>query len=271
MGNLVICKEKQEDEDDLDSKRKTSADESLIKLQKNDDTEQDIELEKKFHKKDQEEEDHSENQDSKDWVSEEEGSFAVNRMPIISGGEFVGSSSPLISESAPNSPASTQCGDDSENERAYRSWKKPIMILWNEIAAHKFASIFLRPITDDQAPGYHSVVYRPMDLQKVKRNIESGVIRTTAEFQRDVMLMFLNAKMYNTCDHNVYQMAEQMMRDGVSTIEEFLNTQMLARAEETPQKSLRRETRESSAKRSDEDFKRKRETLEDKSLKKRRL
>ncbi|KAK8736783.1 hypothetical protein OTU49_004644, partial [Cherax quadricarinatus] len=57
MGNLVICKEKQEDEDDLDSKRKTSADESLIKLQKNDDTEQDIELEKKFHKKDQEEED----------------------------------------------------------------------------------------------------------------------------------------------------------------------------------------------------------------------
>ena len=50
--------------------------------------------------------------------------------------------------------------DDSENERAYRSWKKPIMILWNDIAAHKFASLFLRPITDDQAPGYHSIVYR---------------------------------------------------------------------------------------------------------------
>lgn len=34
------------------------------------------------------------------------------------------------------------------------------MILWNDIAAHKFASLFLRPITDDQAPGYHSIVYR---------------------------------------------------------------------------------------------------------------
>lgn len=50
--------------------------------------------------------------------------------------------------------------DDSESEKAYRSWKKPIMILWNEIAAHKYASLFLRPITDEKAPGYHSVVYR---------------------------------------------------------------------------------------------------------------
>ena len=47
-----------------------------------------------------------------------------------------------------------------DNERSYKSWKNPIMILWNEIAVHRFASIFLRPITDEQAPGYHSVVYR---------------------------------------------------------------------------------------------------------------
>lgn len=58
-----------------------------------------------------------------------------------------------------------------------------------------------------------------MDLQKIKRNIESGLIRTTAEFQRDMMLMFLNATMYNTRDHNVYHMAHQMMKDAVSTIE----------------------------------------------------
>lgn len=58
-----------------------------------------------------------------------------------------------------------------------------------------------------------------MDLQKIKRNIESGLIRTTAEFQRDIMLMFLNATMYNTRDHNVYHMAYQMMKDAVSTIE----------------------------------------------------
>lgn len=225
---------------------------------------------KKIVIKKEQEEDPLESQDSKDWVSEEEGSTSGSRKRKISGGENIGSSSPLISESTPNSPASTHYGDDSENERAYKSWKKPIMILWNDIAAHKFASLFLRPITDDQAPGYHSIVYRPMDLQKIKRNIESGAIRTTAEFQRDIMLMFLNATMYNTRDHNVYHMAYRMMKDAVSTIEDFRTTQMLVRAEETPQKSLRRETRESSAKRSDDDSKRKRDPLDEKSLKKRR-
>ena len=61
--------------------------------------------------------------------------------------------------------------------------------------------------------------YRPIDLQRIKRNIESGAIRTTAEFQRDMMLMFLNATMYNTHDHNVYHMAHHMMKDAVSTIQ----------------------------------------------------
>ncbi|XP_071537244.1 uncharacterized protein [Panulirus ornatus] len=273
IGDDVINFMKKPDvEEYFDKKEKSSEEESSVKIKRSEDSEQDMEMEKfkKSHKK-EDEDDHHESQDSKDWASEEEGSFAESRKRKISGGELGGCSSPVISESAPNSPASTHYGDDSESERAYRSWKKPIMILWNEIAAHKFASIFLRPITDDQAPGYHSVVYRSMDLQKVKRNIESGITRTTGEFQRDIMLMFLNAKMYNTSDHDVYHMADQMMYDAIATIEEFLNTQMLARAEETPQKSLRRETRESSAKRSDDDLKRKRDSLEDKNIKKRRL
>lgn len=48
----------------------------------------------------------------------------------------------------------------SDEEREYRAWKKAIMLVWGRLATHKYASIFLRPITDDQAPGYHSVVYR---------------------------------------------------------------------------------------------------------------
>ncbi|KAK8406583.1 hypothetical protein O3P69_007296 [Scylla paramamosain] len=266
---------KEEGEEAQPSKKSTEEEEEeppakLIKTEENALSSEGEKKPKKIVIKKEQEEDPLENQDSKDWVSEEEGSTFGSRKRKISGGENIGSSSPLISESTPNSPASTHYGDDSENERAYKSWKKPIMILWNDIAAHKFASLFLRPITDDQAPGYHSIVYRPMDLQKIKRNIESGAIRTTAEFQRDIMLMFLNATMYNTRDHNVYHMAHQMMKDAVSYIQNFLTTQMLVRAEETPQKSLRRETRESSAKRSDDDSKRKRDPLDEKSLKKRR-
>jgi len=40
------------------------------------------------------------------------------------------------------------------------------------------------------APGYHDVVKKPMDLKLIKANIKSGVIRNIDDFQRDVYLMF---------------------------------------------------------------------------------
>ena len=52
-----------------------------------------------------------------------------------------------------------------------------------------------------------------MDLGSIKKNIESGIIRTTAEFQRDMMLMFTNAIMYNSSNHNVFRLAMEMYDD----------------------------------------------------------
>ena len=60
---------------------------------------------------------------------------------------------------------------------------------------------------------------RPMDLSTIKRNIDNGVIRTTAEFQRDMMLMFINAMMYNSVEHDVHQMAVEMYNDVMTHIE----------------------------------------------------
>ncbi|KAF2362395.1 Bromodomain [Trinorchestia longiramus] len=156
-----------------------------------------------------------------------------------------------FSDASPESPASTNYGDDLESEKALRSWRKSIMILYNEIAAHKFASVFLRPITEEKVPGYHSVVLRPMDLHTIKRNIESGVIRTTEEFQRDIMLMCINAITYNTKGHNIHDMATSLMNDALAKIEEFQSAAGVV-APESPHKTLRRETRESLAKRSED-------------------
>ena len=58
-----------------------------------------------------------------------------------------------------------------------------------------------------------------MDLSMIKKNIESGALRTTAEFQRDMMLMFTNAIMYNNSDHDVYNMAVEMYNDVMVHIE----------------------------------------------------
>ncbi|XP_024882371.1 bromodomain-containing protein 8-like isoform X3 [Temnothorax curvispinosus] len=117
----------------------------------------------------------------------------------------------------------------------YRAWKKAVMLVYNRLATHKYASVFLRPITEDQAPGYHSVIFRPMDLSTIKKNIDNGTIRSTMHFQRDVMVMFQNAIMYNKHDTFIYKMAVSMQEECLQ------HMQILVQA--TGEGTFRRETR----------------------------
>ncbi|XP_072302275.1 bromodomain-containing protein 8-like isoform X2 [Eucyclogobius newberryi] len=147
-------------------------------------------------------------------------------------------------DSIPSSPASSQfsmCSEDQEALQAHKIWKKAIMLVWRAAANHRYANVFLQPVTDEIAPGYHSIVHRPMDLATVKKNIETGLIRTTAEFQRDIMLMFQNAVMYNSLDHDVYHMALEMQRDVLEQVQQFLATQLIMETSESgiSAKSLR--------------------------------
>lgn len=129
------------------------------------------------------------------------------------------------SDSVPNSPAATNISVDDEKE--YRAWKKSIMLVYNRIAQHKNASIFFKPITDDIAPEYSSMILRPLDLQTIKKNIETGKIRSTDEFQRDILIMFNNAIMYNKNNSPINNMAREMQEEGVAHLIEYKNTQMV--------------------------------------------
>ncbi|XP_058483371.1 bromodomain-containing protein 8-like isoform X2 [Solea solea] len=147
-------------------------------------------------------------------------------------------------DSIPSSPASSQfsaCSEDLEALQAQKIWKKAIMLVWRAAANHRYANVFLQPVTDEIAPGYHSIVHRPMDLATIKKNIETALIRTTAEFQRDIMLMFQNAVMYNSLDHDVHHMALEMQRDVLEQIQQFLATQLIMETAESgiSAKSLR--------------------------------
>ncbi|XP_054482336.1 bromodomain-containing protein 8 [Anoplopoma fimbria] len=147
-------------------------------------------------------------------------------------------------DSNPSSPTSSQfsvCSEDLEALQAHKIWKKAIMLVWRAAANHRYANVFLQPVTDEIAPGYHSIVQRPMDLAAIKKSIETGLIRNTAEFQRDIMLMFQNAVMYNSLDHDVYHMALEMQRDVLEQIQQFLATQLIMETSESgiSAKSLR--------------------------------
>uniref|UniRef100_A0A8C7DBJ8 Bromodomain-containing protein 8 n=1 Tax=Oncorhynchus kisutch TaxID=8019 RepID=A0A8C7DBJ8_ONCKI len=134
-----------------------------------------------------------------------------------------------------------QTNVDQEAVQAQKIWKKAIMLVWRAAANHRYASVFLQSVSEDIAPGYHSIVHRPMDLSAIKKSIEAGQIRTTAEFQRDIMLMFQNAVMYNSSDHDVFHMALEMQRDVLEHVQQFLATQLIMQTSESSisTKSLR--------------------------------
>ncbi|XP_078488414.1 uncharacterized protein LOC100175561 isoform X2 [Ciona intestinalis] len=152
-------------------------------------------------------------------------------------------STPYI-DSFPTSPALSNTSDmDCEGSAHNRAWKKSIMILWKQVASHRYASLFLQPVTDDIAPNYSDIVYRAMDLSTLKKNLETGVVRTTTDFQRDLMLMFQNALMYNNREHDVYKMALEMQNDVMTQVAQFLATQlMMETAQPATPKGLRRST-----------------------------
>ncbi|EDV22905.1 uncharacterized protein TRIADDRAFT_58588 [Trichoplax adhaerens] len=62
------------------------------------------------------------------------------------------------SDSFPSSPSSISQSDDFESTQTRKNWKKAIMLMYRETAALKCASIFLHPVTDDEALGYHEIV-----------------------------------------------------------------------------------------------------------------
>lgn len=161
------------------------------------------------------------------WTEEEDVSSVQSKRRI--------STPATPSDSVPNSPASSSAYYDDDKE--YRNWKKSIMLVYSWLAAHKYSSLFLKPITDEQAPGYHNMIYRPMDFHTLRKNIENGVIRTTQEFKRDVMLMLNNAIMYNKTNGTVYNMTRELQQEAVESI------QLLLQAQSSEDAPPRRETR----------------------------
>jgi bromodomain-containing protein 8 len=83
-------------------------------------------------------------------------------------------------------------------------------MLHSQISQHRNGNIFHNPIKNSEAPDYHEIVKRPMDLKTIKTRIKDGIITNSLEYQRDVYLMFANALMYNRPGSDIYNMAEDV-------------------------------------------------------------
>ncbi|KAL7413549.1 hypothetical protein BDY24DRAFT_388892 [Mrakia frigida] len=106
-----------------------------------------------------------------------------------------------------------------------KNFKKAIDLLFQGISQHRSSSLFQIPIKDADAPGYSETVLRPMDLRTIKSRIKDGAIGNVDEFERDMLLMFANAMLYNERETEVHRMAEEMMGEAEKQIREWRHLQ----------------------------------------------
>jgi len=74
---------------------------------------------------------------------------------------------------------------------------------------------FQYPVTDLIAPGYSSMIKKPMDFSTLKRNVESGYYYTILEYRDDFVLMCENAMTYNKSDTIYYHAAKKLLDSGL--------------------------------------------------------
>lgn len=121
-----------------------------------------------------------------------------------------------------------------------RRWRRSLLSALSTVYSHRHAYVFMHPVTEDIAPGYSTVVYEPVDLTSLRRRMESSlsylissqqpsalnpsvssyrvIIEIARRFIRDLLLMFMNARMYNSQNHEVHRMAGEMYHDVISEV-----------------------------------------------------
>ncbi|KAJ7908324.1 hypothetical protein B0H13DRAFT_2017083 [Mycena leptocephala] len=112
-----------------------------------------------------------------------------------------------------------------EEQVALKRFQTVITMVHSQISQHRNGNIFHNPIKTSEAPDYHDIVKRPIDLKTIKAKIKDGVIGNSLEYQRDIYLMFANAMMYNRPGSDVHVMAEDMMVESDGHINTFRQTE----------------------------------------------
>ncbi|KAG6554152.1 hypothetical protein Mapa_004068 [Marchantia paleacea] len=86
-------------------------------------------------------------------------------------------------------------------DHALRKLRMCLRDVCNRLLYEKRFSIFHYPVMEDDAPDYHTVVKKPMDVTTLLQGVDSGKYITRAAFLDDVELIPANAKVYNGDDY----------------------------------------------------------------------
>ncbi|KAI5294335.1 hypothetical protein KEM52_004228 [Ascosphaera acerosa] len=143
--------------------------------------------------------------------------------------------------------------DNGQYVHCTRNFTRTSGTIMNDVAAHKCASIFAKPITERDAPGYRDLIYRPQDIKSIKSAIHQGSkavaaaleaanpeeeptaggglllkksadlippksITNSAQLEMELTRMFANAIMFNPTPESAFGRAFPMRREIISRV-----------------------------------------------------
>lgn len=90
--------------------------------------------------------------------------------------------------------------------------KKKCLNILNKLTSYHISFMFLTPVDPerDQCPEYFQIIKHPMDLQTVRKNLESNKYATVSQFKDDVNLIWDNAYRFNGKKSIISLLARQL-------------------------------------------------------------
>lgn len=92
-----------------------------------------------------------------------------------------------------------------------RSDSRLLWSVFESIWAHKAATVFQDPVTDEVAPGYSQVIKTPMCLSVIRSKLHDGEIANATNLYLALNLMITNALIFNQPGSEVYKLAQTML------------------------------------------------------------
>ncbi|QHN94900.1 ATPase family AAA domain-containing protein At1g05910 [Arachis ipaensis] len=87
-------------------------------------------------------------------------------------------------------------------QHALRRLRMCLRDVCNKILYDKRYNLFHYPVSDEDAPNYHSIIQNPMDMVTMLQRVDNGWYITRSAFLQDIDLIVSNAKAYNGEDYN---------------------------------------------------------------------
>jgi len=101
----------------------------------------------------------------------------------------------------------------------FSSYKEPVFYqqckkIIQDIMSESGSFYFYRPVdpVKDGAPDYYSIIDKPMSFFDIQEKLDKKLYKTPNEFINDVRTIWRNAKLYNSPEHTIYKIANDLSK-----------------------------------------------------------